>query len=254
MIKYFLNIMNALSVICGIKSNMIDFWKRVRALYTQDLNQAWLCRKLGVSSGTFSNWITRDSIPKANTAQAIAEALGVSVEYLVTGKELYLEDLSQHRRLRHNAQDTAFLMDHRESRYSQGCIPFYGVDLTYSNMQQIQDQRIKPTENLMYTPFGECDFCIRVVGSSMEPHVFHGDIVALQKVQGLRAVLWGEIYVIVTFEESKICAIKSLFQDPENPNTIILRSLNSSYPSDNVLPKSSIKDVYKVVGSIRQFG
>lgn len=71
--------------------DMIAFWDRVRNLLTDDLNQAWLCRQIGVPSGTMSTWITRERLPKADLAVRIASALGVSVEFLVTGNE-YRED------------------------------------------------------------------------------------------------------------------------------------------------------------------
>ena len=50
-------------------------------------NQNWLCSEIAVSSGTMSSWITHDRLPKADLAVKIAKALGVSVEYLVTGDE-----------------------------------------------------------------------------------------------------------------------------------------------------------------------
>ena len=50
-----------------------------------DLNQTWLCDQLGVATGTMSSWITHDRIPKADIAVRIAEALGVTVEYLIKG-------------------------------------------------------------------------------------------------------------------------------------------------------------------------
>lgn len=50
-------------------------------------NQNWLCKKIAVASGTMSSWITHDRLPKADMAVKIAKALGVSVEYLVTGDD-----------------------------------------------------------------------------------------------------------------------------------------------------------------------
>jgi transcriptional regulator with XRE-family HTH domain len=42
---------------------------------------------LGVPAGTFWSWIYRNDIPDARTACAIAESLGVTVEYLVRGTD-----------------------------------------------------------------------------------------------------------------------------------------------------------------------
>ncbi len=153
---------------------MIDFWKRVRALLAEDLTQTWLAGELQVNPKVLSGWIQRDSEPRASQAQAIADALGVSVEYLVTGKRPFGTDAD----------------DAMPPNPNQRGVPFYSVDLTYSNIKQIQDHILKPTANLLDSPFAECDFCIRAVGNSMQPHIFHGDIVALQKLQSFRDVLW----------------------------------------------------------------
>ncbi len=80
-----------------IKENsMLAFWERVRNLLTHDLNQAWLCRKLGIASATMSTWVTHDRLPKADMAVRIAQALGVSAEYLVTGKDSLEDDEDLH--------------------------------------------------------------------------------------------------------------------------------------------------------------
>jgi len=71
---------------------MIDFWKRVKKNLDPEKNQNWLCNEIAVSSGTMSSWITHDRLPKADLAVRIAKALGVSVEYLVTGDD---EDFGQ---------------------------------------------------------------------------------------------------------------------------------------------------------------
>ena len=71
---------------------MIDFWKRVKKNLDPEKNQNWLCNEIAVSSGTMSSWITHDRLPKADLAVRIAKALGVTVEYLVTGDD---EEFSQ---------------------------------------------------------------------------------------------------------------------------------------------------------------
>ena len=47
----------------------------------------WLYLKTKVAKGTFSSWKTRNVLPRADEAFRIAEALGVTVEYLLTGRE-----------------------------------------------------------------------------------------------------------------------------------------------------------------------
>ena len=49
-----------------------------------------LCIITGISRHTLDNYLnTHNAIPNAEAAVKIAQALGVSVEYLVTGKEYY---------------------------------------------------------------------------------------------------------------------------------------------------------------------
>ncbi len=238
---------------------MTDFWKRVQSLLTQDLNKTWLASEIGVSVNTLSNWVARDNDPKASQAQAMADALGVSVEYLVTGKNSYLEDFPQNTLLSDNLKNATYVRDHKKSLTTNKPqalrnIPFYNVDLTYSNIQRIQDNILQPQHTITHEPFSTCDFCIRAIGNSMEPKIAHGDIIALRKIRGIRDALWGEPYVIVTFDDSQICTLKLIYQDTENSDTIILRSLNSAHPDDKTLQKSAIKETYKVLGAIRQFG
>jgi len=47
----------------------------------------WLYRKTQIPKGTFSSWKNRNIIPRADEALRIAQALKVSVEYLLAGVE-----------------------------------------------------------------------------------------------------------------------------------------------------------------------
>lgn len=58
------------------------------ALEYQGLQIKELAAKCGISKNTLGNYLTgHNSLPSADTAVKIAQALGVSVEYLVTGKD-----------------------------------------------------------------------------------------------------------------------------------------------------------------------
>lgn len=65
---------------------MSIFWDKALGLMkNQKLRQADMARALGVSKTTVFNWINRDTLPQVDNALKIADALGVSVRYLVTG-------------------------------------------------------------------------------------------------------------------------------------------------------------------------
>ena len=62
------------------------FWDMVALeVERQKTSFEWLYRKTKVAKGTFSSWRSRKMYPRADIAYKIAEALGVSVEYLLTG-------------------------------------------------------------------------------------------------------------------------------------------------------------------------
>jgi hypothetical protein len=64
------------------------FWNNVNAqIKAKNTTQEWLCKKCDLNLGTFKNRISAGRYPDALEAVLIASALGVTVEYLVTGKE-----------------------------------------------------------------------------------------------------------------------------------------------------------------------
>ena len=67
----------------------VDFKKRLRSeLDYHDLTVKELSAKTGIAKGTLNCYLgVRASMPPADIAVKIANALDVSVEYLVTGKE-----------------------------------------------------------------------------------------------------------------------------------------------------------------------
>jgi len=68
---------------------MSSFTKRLRSeIEYVGLNQKEFAAKIGLKKRTLDTYLgIQQSMPPADTAVKIASALGVSVEYLVTGKE-----------------------------------------------------------------------------------------------------------------------------------------------------------------------
>ena len=64
------------------------FWEIVtNEVKRQRTSYEWLYRKTQIPQGTFSSWKNRKTIPRADEAFLIAEAIKVSVEYLLTGTD-----------------------------------------------------------------------------------------------------------------------------------------------------------------------
>ena len=72
---------------------IISFWNRVKYLIkTHKTSQEKIAVLIGIPFGTLRNWIYYNRIPDVITACDLAVVLGVSVEYLVYGKERNLAE------------------------------------------------------------------------------------------------------------------------------------------------------------------
>ena len=66
---------------------MIDFWKNAQKLMDdKGVKQIDLARLTGKNKSSVSDWIKHGVLPKADDAVKIADYLGVTVRYLVTGE------------------------------------------------------------------------------------------------------------------------------------------------------------------------
>jgi transcriptional regulator with XRE-family HTH domain len=66
---------------------MLIFWKRVTELISlQNTTQSWIAEKSNILHQTLSQWILKDRLPDVEKGIKIAEILGVTAEFLVTGK------------------------------------------------------------------------------------------------------------------------------------------------------------------------
>ena len=76
----------------------MGFWDRVRSeVKAQRTTQEWVAVKAGIRLNTFQGWISKGRLPDVAEAVAIAQALGVTVEYLVTGADSTDPWLREHR-------------------------------------------------------------------------------------------------------------------------------------------------------------
>lgn len=65
-----------------------QFWVRVKRLIkAHKISRKDFAQYVGIPTKTFDSWIYRNCMPEASRACVIAQALGVTVEYLVMGAD-----------------------------------------------------------------------------------------------------------------------------------------------------------------------
>lgn len=63
------------------------FWNNVKDLLKEKgINQTELAVQIGVGVRTFQDWVYRKAVPDLEKIKKIADILGVTVDYLITGK------------------------------------------------------------------------------------------------------------------------------------------------------------------------
>lgn len=75
---------------------MNEFWSRVDNVLDRDgLSRKWLSKETGISLNTINSWFNKeDTYPAVDKAFLIAQALGTSVDFLMSGTE-YTENQIQ---------------------------------------------------------------------------------------------------------------------------------------------------------------
>ncbi len=64
------------------------FYKRVHLRLVEiDRKRSWLLSQTGIKPSTWSSWETHGRVPPADRALAVADALGLSLEFLLAGRE-----------------------------------------------------------------------------------------------------------------------------------------------------------------------
>ena len=64
------------------------FWKRVKfRLKEKKVSQSAAAKVIGIPPATFRGWMSKGRIPPSNYAYKLSRFLGVSLDFLVTGRE-----------------------------------------------------------------------------------------------------------------------------------------------------------------------
>lgn len=127
--------------------------------------------------------------------------------------------------------------------------PYYDVDFCGGFDMVMNDQTYLPAGYINLPQYGKADSWANITGHSMEPLISNGDIIALRKIEDWQTyILYGEIYGIMTDEWRTVKRVRKA----RNPECILLEPINKEYDEQEI-PKSIIRGVWQVLGSVKKF-
>lgn len=139
----------------------MSYWDRVKAkLNSKNISEAELGRRIGLSQSAINAWKSRGSIPSADVAYRTAKILDTTVEYLVSGNKLKIEN--------DNSTNT-FIVPVLNQQLSAGKGDFLPETDIIKGFLEIPKFLIQQYGNNLAAIF--------VHGDSMEPTLHNGDIV-----------------------------------------------------------------------------
>ena len=207
------------------KTSIAD--RMLKALAEQGLSQADLARLTGASTANVSRWCTGERLPGSRWSYRIADALGVSVDFLLTGKERTPPVTS--------------------SRKDARSLPLLGATAAGEPMARIyeatdiqwfdfSDQFLLP----MYksAPDPERAVLMRVDGDSMEGELPHGSLVFIDRGprgEGFSTVNEEDIYLVSPPDEKGL-TLKRVSIQGKGANRVLLL-----LPSGRALSRYQVK-------------
>lgn len=181
-------------------------------LSQKSIQQKDFAAMINVNEKTVSAWKKNNSLPAADKLSNISDCLGVSLEYLLTGKEKAVELSSAENRLlsafKKLPTDEQMIEIGRVEHMAEVCsertsaesVPMIELRHSYYKVSagtgyDLDDGDQWNTIEIPDTPEArKADYCLTISGNSMEPVYYDGDIV-LVKSQPL--VNKGEIGIFV---------------------------------------------------------
>ena len=222
-------------------------------------NKSAFASAIGVTPSVVDNIVgKRQGKPSFDVVQKVSAIAELNIEWLITGKgEMIKSSLETDAHMvaepdegySKNIDKNPFEQLMRPSKKSPDAIPlvsvkavggFYGKDFAISERDVEAYYVIPKFRNL------NVDFMIEVIGDSMMPRLFPGDIIACSIINNPRFIQWNKTHLIATEEQGLI--VKRLRKSDKN-DSLLAVSDNVDYdPFD--IPINDISGLARVVGVI----
>ena len=224
---------------------------RVRYLIKRTAGtQSRFSEKIGIDSSNLSKHLS-GHLPITHTLiNRIVVEMGVSKDWLWFGTGTPFSEGSSNNNgmLGVTRFDIPVGDGNRRSRVQQiserpSGVPVYDIDVTAGNYNLDQMFTVDQIIGYINLPRLSHDtLLVHVSGDSMEPEIANGGYIAIRPVENFDAILYGQIYVVVTEDFRRV---KYLRRDPSNPNRVVLHSANPNY-DDIDIDKTQIKKLFRV--------
>lgn len=221
-------------------SYRFDYARKQRDISFRELGELF-----GITGDAVRKAIERGTV-KPRFIKTFSDTYQISLKWLETG-EGNLEDFHSLNIV--SEPDTT--LDLKPKVTAKKGAPYYDVDFIGGFDVVMNNQSAKPTFYIDFPGFNDVDCWINITGKSMSPFISHGDIVALKRVNNWNDfLLFGEIYAIVSDE---FRTIKIIGKSEIEGNFKLIPYSKSPEFSEQDIPKSIIKEVYRVKGSLKKF-
>lgn len=201
-----------------------------------------VCKELGIRPQYLSDLRSgKSKNPNSDFVLKLIEAFNLNSNWLLTGEgEMFITDVAAASPLQiipAEGEETA-------------CIPFYDIDVMAHIAESLDLKEETPAGVLSIPGFKDCIACFPVYGSSMEPKISNGDVIAVSQAVTCDQILWGEIYLVIT----DAWRVVKTVHPGKTEEYIILRSINPAYAGDTNVKKEDLRALYLVRGVVSRLG
>lgn len=181
-------------------------------------------RDSGLSETVMRKYLSGDSTPNVDRLVAIAAAAKVSVEWLATGFGSIKNDVGMPTIAKHEIKEADAVS---YATYSKQAINYLDFKRSWLKKNEHNPDKL---------------VWVEVKGDSMEPMLFEGDLVLVDKCE--RSLTNGKTYVIRVDNELIVKAIQKL-----PANKIQISSANPMYPPF-ILDEQQVEEAISIVGQV----
>lgn len=201
----------------------MEFKDRLRlAMKEKGITSYRIGMETSVSRQSVDSYL-KGTIPQSDTIAILADYLGVTSDWLISGEE-------------------------DAPNKNVKTLTLYDVDAAagYESFD-VMISKEKVVGEFVVPTFASADWMIHVRGSSMYPKYSSGDIIACKVIKESRFIQWNKIYVIATREQGLL--VKRIMPS-EKEDCIKAVSDNEKYPPFDI-PKDEIFGLALVLGAIK---